>query len=126
MELLKANDKNEEIVCMSGNEVEKISSIQNFNKIENTKNTETPKNPESAKGGFAIVTDPIYKLTLEEKEELEASGYNIERTGNGNYRIKNGDGKIANPLEIQTLCEFINRNKNKNKNRTGWTFAIHL
>ena len=79
MDLLKINSNGEEIIRMSGKEVEKINSIDNFNKIENTKNTETPenseipKNPEGVKGGFAIVSDPIYKLTYEEEKGLGAA-----------------------------------------------------
>lgn len=118
---------------MSGKEVEKINSIDNFNKIENTKNTETPetpenseipKNPEGVKGGFAIVSDPIYKLTYEEEKGLGAAGYNLKRTNSGNYRITNEDGKMASPLEIQTLCKVINRSKNKNK--SVWTYIFHM
>ena len=100
------------------------------NNIENTKNTETPenseipKNPEGVKGGFAIVSDPIYKLTYEEEKGLGAAGYNLKRTNSGNYRITNEDGKMASPLEIQTLCKVINRSKNKNK--SVWTYIFHM
>lgn len=100
MDLLKLNDKDEEIVCMSNDEIDNII------------------------GGFAIVSDPIYKLTNEEEKGLKAAGYNLKKTNSGNYRITNEDGKMASPSEIQTLCKVINRCTKKDKSIWSYIFDM--
>ncbi len=100
MELLKLNDKGEEVTCMSNEEIENIS------------------------GGLEIVSDPIYKLSYEEEKGLKAAGYRLSKTKKGNFRIDNEDGKMASPSEIQTICKLINHTKNKDRNL--WSIIFNL
>ena len=82
MELLKLNDKGEEVTCMSNEEAENIS------------------------GGLEIVGEPVYKLKDQEIFWLKDYGYTIESIGigGGRFKIKDQDGKVANPQEIQRIC----------------------
>ena len=98
MDLLKINDKGEEIVCMSADEIDNVI------------------------GGFSVVSDPIYKLTFEEKKGLEAAGYKLKKTNSGNYRIMDEHNNMASPSEIQTLCKVINRCKNNSL----WSFIFNI
>ena len=100
MELLESNEKGEEIVCMSSEEIDNVI------------------------GGFSIVSDPIYKLTYEEEKGLRAAGYKLKKTNSGNYRITDEYGKMANPSEIQTLCKVIKRSAEKNKNIWSYIFDM--
>ncbi len=99
MELLKLNDNNEEVTCMSNEEIENIS------------------------GGLEIVSDPIYKLNYEEEKGLKSAGYRLSKTKKGNFRITNEDGKMASPSEIQTICRLINRTRH---NKTIWSYIFNI
>ena len=80
MELLKLNDKGEEVTCISNEEAENIS------------------------GGLEIVGEPVYKLNGLEMVWLKDYGYTIESVGDEKFKIKDQDGKVANPQEIQRIC----------------------
>lgn len=82
MELLKLNDKGEEITRMNNEEIENIS------------------------GGLEIVGEPVYELKDQEIFWLKDFGYTIESIGigGGRFKIKDQDGKVANPQEIQRIC----------------------
>lgn len=83
MELFKLNDKGEEITRMSNEEIENIS------------------------GGFKIVNDePIYELDSDEIKFLTGSGYTLEKIEDGKFKIKDMDGKVADPEEVEAMCEI--------------------
>ena len=81
MELLKLNDKGEEITRMSNEEIENIS------------------------GGFEIVNEPIYKLDSDEIKSLTFFSYTLEKIEDGKFKIKDMDGKVADPKKVQLICE---------------------
>lgn len=81
MELLKLNDKGEEVTCMSNEEIEKIS------------------------GGFEIVNEPIYKLDSDEIKSLTTWGYTLEKIEDGKFKIKDRWGKVAGFEIVRSICE---------------------
>ena len=83
MELLKLNDKGEEITRMSNEEIENIS------------------------GGFKIVNDePIYELDSDEIKFLTGSGYTLEKIGDGKFKIKDNRGVYVRPTLVQAVCKL--------------------
>lgn len=82
MELLKLNDKGEEITRMSNEEIENIS------------------------GGFEIVNEPIYKLDSDEIKCLTNMGYTLEKIEDGKFKIKDRRGKVADFKRVQSVCEM--------------------
>lgn len=83
MELLKLNDNNEEITCMSNEETENIS------------------------GGLEIVNESIYKLDSDEIKFLTSFGYTIEKIEDGKFKIKDSWGKAADFKTVQLMCEYF-------------------
>lgn len=82
MELLKLDDNNEEITCMSNEETENIS------------------------GGLNIVNDElIYELNSDEIKCLTDWGYTIEKIEDGKFKIKDRWGKVADFKRVQSICE---------------------
>lgn len=96
MELLKLNDKGEEVTCMSNEEAENIS------------------------GGLEIVNEPIYKLDSDEINCLVFLSYTLEKIGDGKFKIKDMNGKVADPKEVQSTCEYFKWLKKTVLNRTAF------
>lgn len=82
------------------------------------------KDLEDLRGGYEMVSDPIYKLTSKESQALSQAGYKLKKTNSGNYRITDGNGKMVSPSEIEVLCKVINRLSNKPVGRTFWDWLL--
>lgn len=82
MELLKLNDKGEEITRMSNEEIEKIS------------------------GGLKVVGDSVYELDSDEIKTLTDYGYTLEKIGDGKFKIKDNRGVYVGPAFVQAVCKL--------------------
>lgn len=63
---------------------------------------------EELRGGYEMVSDPIYILTDEEVRVLNREGYKLKKTKSGNYRVMDGSGKAADPSKVERLCMDVN------------------
>ena len=82
MELLKLNDKGEEITRMSNEEIENIS------------------------GGLKVVGDSVYELDSDEIKTLTDYGYTLEKIGDGKFKIKDNRGVYVGPAFVQAVCKL--------------------
>lgn len=96
MELLKLNDKGEEVTRISNKETENIS------------------------GGLEVVNEPIYKLDSDEINCLAFLSYTLEKIGDGKFKLKDMNGKVADPKEVQSTCEYFKRLKKAVLNRAAY------
>ena len=84
----------------------------------------TPAQLEAISGGYAIVSDPIYKLTNEEASALRKAKYKLQRTRSGNYRVYNQKNEMVDPGRVEELCNLINNlAKAENKTFLQWLFS---
>ena len=79
---------------------------------------------EDTAGGFATVSDPIYKLTKAEEKVLSKAGYTITKTNKGNCRVTKG-GATIDPKTLEGMCRVVaiaeeEAKKNNNSGRTFW------
>ena len=77
---------------------------------------------EELRGGYEMVSDPIYILTDGEVKALNREGYTLKKTKSGNYRVMDDSGKTVDPSKVERLCK--DANNSFSESRFCWLFAF--
>lgn len=86
------------------------------------------KELEELSGGYAVVSDPIYKLTPSEEKVLSLAGYRINKTNKGNCRVTDRFNQTIDPKTLEGMCKVVKiaddqASKGK-RGRTFWDFLM--